>query len=471
MRKVILFSIAMILTSLVMGQGVNHRQSLPQTSVVITDVNIITMTIPNVVIKKATVVVSGNTVKSINGTIPKNATIISGKGKWLLPGLIDSHVHLPTDTYLQQTSPIQEPDLIFNTQDLMTPFIANGVTSVLDLNSTTKTFAQKVEIQKGYVVGPRILLAALIDGGEAGGRIANNPQEGRWFVRLAKNDGYDVVKVYSHLNIETYLAIVDEANKQKIKIIGHIPDSFRGKIETAFVPHFGMVAHAEEFSKNSDSFSDADAQRFAKLCKDNNTWLTPTLIAMVWIARQAKSLDSIRSSPNLKYVHPLLQSKWLTANNYFKNSTPELVTRFDKMVRFHFQLVKIFGDAGVPIIAGTDMGLSGVIAGFSLHDELELLVEAGLTPEQALNAATLAPARWLGIDKEVGSIEVGKFADLILLDGNPLTDINNTRRIAGVFVNGKWLPKNKLDQMLRDLGARNTNDKAKFDWKKFTGKK
>lgn len=448
-----------------------NSYSQKQTTYVIKNVNVITMTSSNTILENATVVISNNLIQSINGPIPKNATMINGKGKWLIPGFIDAHVHLPTDTYFGQKFPTQTPDLTFNTQDIMTPIIANGVTTVLDLDSKMETFAQKKAIEKGYIVGPRIALAALINGGNGQGRIANTAEEGRIMVRNAKTEGYDFIKVYSKLNIETYNAIVDEAYKQGMKTIGHIPNAFQGKLEQAFIPHFGMVAHAEEFSKKSDSFSLQDATKFAKLSKDNSTWLSPTLTTMVWIAKQTHSVDSIKNLSSLKYVHPLLQSKWLTANNYVKNASTENAAYFDKMVKFHFQLVKAFKVAGVPIVAGTDAGVSGVVAGFSLHDELELLVQAGLTTQEALNSATLLSAQWLGIDKQIGSIETGKFADLVLLDQNPLTDINNTRKIAGVFVNGNWLNKIRLNAMLADLAKRNTADKDKFDWKTMMNKK
>ena len=133
-------------------------------------------------------------------------------------------------------------------------------------------------------------------------------------------------------------------------------------------------------------------------------------------------------------------------------------------------MVKACKDAGVPIVAGTDAGISSIVAGFSLHDELELLVQAGLTTQEALISATLLSAQWLGIDKQIGSIEIGKIADLVLLDDNPLTNINYTRKIAGVLVNGKWLDKNKLNAMLTDLAKRNTADKDKFDWKTIMNK-
>ncbi|NOS92156.1 MAG: amidohydrolase family protein, partial [Cyclobacteriaceae bacterium] len=292
------------------------EQKTGEQVIAIRNVNVITMTSTGRVLMNATVLIIGNRIESINGTIPANAKIMEGKGKWLMPGLIDTHVHLPTDVFFGPKLPAQTPDFSFDTQDTMTPIVANGVTTVVDLNATMETFGQKKEIEKGYVIGPRIVLAALINGGSGQGRLANTAEEGRMLVRNAKVEGYDLIKVYSKLNVETYTAIVDEANKLGLKTVGHIPNAFQGKLEQAFVPHFGMVAHAEEFSKHSDSLTNEEAIRFAKLTKANDTWLSPTLTTMVWIAKQNRSLESIKNLNTLPYVHPLLQSKWLTANNY-----------------------------------------------------------------------------------------------------------------------------------------------------------
>ena len=138
----------------------------------------------------------------------------------------------------------------------------------------------------------------------------------------------------------------------------------------------------------------------------------------------------------------------------------------DKIADFNSRLVTAFKEAGVPMVAGTDSGVSGVVWGFSLHDELELLVQAGLTPQETLTSSTRLPATWLGIDDKIGTVETGKYADLILLDANPLENISNTRKISGVFVNGQWVDKAKIETMLSDLAKRNTFNKAKYDWKK-----
>ena len=429
------------------------------------------MTTDGAVVRDATVVIDRGRIVSLQGPVPEGATRIDGKGKWLIPGLADMHVHLPSAALTRPPRyPTEPPTLYFDTQDVMTPYIANGVTQILNMDAVAASVGQRDEVESGAVLGPHIALAAVINGGTSRGRTANTAADGRQAVRGIKAEGYDFVKVYSDLNVETFLAIVDEARKQGLKAAGHIPDSkagFQGNIEAAFVPGFSMVAHAEEFSKHSEAFSDADALRFAELARKNGAWVTPTLSAIRWIASETRSLDEMKSSPHLKYVHPLLQSKWITANRYNRNSSPQAIRYFDDMVEFHRRLVRAFRAARVPMLAGTDALTSGVIGGFSLHDELALLVEAGLTNEEALASATRLAAAWLGVEVDRGTVEVGKRADLVLLDADPLADIANTRRISGVVLGGRWLSGATLQAMLADLADRNLANRDRFDWATF----
>jgi imidazolonepropionase-like amidohydrolase len=441
------------------------KVSISPSVIAIKNVNVIPMTSGSSILNNVNVIISDGKITSINGVIPDSAFIIDGSGKWLIPGLIDMHVHTLADGHFNAIYPTRNA-AIFNTQDIMTPFVVNGITTIFELNAQAGHFGQRNEILRGEAIGPRMALAALINGGEGAGRIANSPRDGRQTVRIAKAEGYEFIKVYSQLNKETYLAIVDEANKLGMNVLGHIPNAFQGKIENAFVPHFGMVAHAEEFAKQSKEFSEEDAQRFAKLAKENGTWLSPTLVTTERIIDQARSLDSVRNLLGFQYVHPLMQSKWLTSNQYNKGTSPSRIKHLEKMILFSKLLVKVFKEAGVPIVAGTPAGTSGVIWGFSLHDELQFLVEAGLTPLEALFSATRLPSLWLGIDNKIGTFEEGKFADLILLESNPLENIRNTQKIAGVFFNGKWLDKSNIGSMLSDLSKRNEAGKAKFEWEK-----
>jgi len=436
---------------------------------VIENVNIIPMTVDNNIIENATVVIDNKKIIAINDSIPEGAKIIDGKDKWLIPGLMDMHVHTNADLNFRENSPTQGATFFMDTQDVMTTYIANGVTTIFELGGRVEHFGQRNEIAKGKVIGPRMAIAPMINGGDPnnGGRIVNNASDARQAVRSVKAEGYNFVKVYSQLNIESFEAIIDESKKQGLKVVGHIPDAYKGKTEEAFIPNFDLVAHAEEYSKQirNKSKTKKDAQYFAEMTKKNNTWVIPNLIALVSIAKQARSLDSIRSMETFKYVHPLLQDKWLTSNQYHKSASPEIIAYYDDIISFHKELVKAFKKAGVPMVAGTDAGTSGVLTGFSLHDELELLVDAGLTNEEALISATRLPSEWLEINSKVGTVEPGKFADLILLDANPLDDIKNTRKISGVFVNGRWINKEKIDKMLLELEQKNKADKDKYEWK------
>jgi imidazolonepropionase-like amidohydrolase len=476
MKKVAIFKHILLFTLLTSFMGFSQsykkpdllKKEIKNQIFAIKNVNIIAMSAENLILKGATVIIKNDKIDGVNIAIPSGAKIIDGTNKWLMPGLIDMHVHIPTDGGpFGPKIPTQGATVFFDLQDFMTLNNANGVTTLFDLGSKAEHFGMRNEIAKGNVIGCRMALAAMIDGGKGQGRRANTSFEGRQAVRSAKAEGYEFIKLYSDLNTETFVAIIDEAQKQGMKSIGHIPDgTFKGKLNDAFVPNFGMVAHAEELTKHCVDYNEKEAELFAKMLKDNGTWLCPTLTTIVWIASQVKSMDELNASPTLQYVHPLTQSKWLTANKYNKMSSPANITYFDKYVQFHKLLIKACKKAGVQLVVGTDASTSGVVHGFAVHDEMDLLVDAGLTTQEVLNSATMLPAKWLGIESIVGSVEIGKKADLLLLEANPLENIKNTRKIAGVFINGIWLDKAKIKGDLADLSKRNTAAKADWDWKK-----
>ncbi|MFC5046139.1 amidohydrolase family protein [Aquimarina hainanensis] len=456
----------LILAFLIANLNAQYKSPSENPAYVIKNVNIIPMTTDHKIIPNATIVIHNQKIQSINGTIPANSQIIDGTGKWLIPGLIDMHVHSLADGSPFVLYPTKGPLVSYDTQNNMTPYIANGVTTVFDLGARPEHIGQRNEIIRGNVIGPRIALAKVI-GGRKSNTTANTPSDGRNAVRIAKEEQYEFIKVYTWLNEETFKAVIDEAKKQDMKVVGHIPVAFEGKpAEDFFIPHFGLIAHAEELSKQTDDYSYKKAQEFARLAKENGTWLIPNLTNMESIIAQAKSLNNVASLTSLKYVHPLMQSKWLTANQ-FEGASAQLIEHFQKQADFHKLIIKAFKESAVPMVTGTDAGISGIVWGFSLHDELKFLVKAGLTNEEALVSATRLGAEWLGIEDKIGTIEIAKFADLVLLDKNPLKDISHTRTISGVFVNGQWISKNKIDTMLSDLEQWNNANKEKYNWKKL----
>lgn len=434
-----------------------HAQA-PVDTLVLDHVNVVPMTPSGHVLRDQSVVLEHGRIARIEAhgasSVPANAQTIDAAGKWLIPGLIDMHTHVENDRLLRLFT--KQPDLprgIVNTADTLAPYVANGVLEVLDLSAMPETFAQRDEVESGRVLGPHIATAAMIDGDppvwpEGLTRVASTPQAGRQAVRDAAADGYDFIKVYSHLDLPTFTAIVDEARQRKMRVIGHIPERGKSATQSFFQPGFDLVGHAEEFAQQTAEPSLADIPKYVKMAKDNHTWLIATLSLDERILEEMKDPDSLEHRPELAYLNPVLRSVVLEHNPYVAARSPEMIAHMERVVAFNRALVKAFQRADVPVLAGTDSPVPGVMPGYSVHDELEALVKAGLTPEQALSGATRSAAEWLHADQERGTVAVGKRADLVLLDADPLRDIANTRRIAAVIVNGQYHSRADLDARL-----------------------
>jgi imidazolonepropionase-like amidohydrolase len=418
-----------------------------------------------------TVMIMGDRITSIGKTenvpIPENAERVDGTGKFLIPGLWDMHVHMPTPAYL----PL---------------FLANGVTGIREMHAffPAMIFKMRQDIREGKLLGPRIVAAgAIIDGPKPfwpGSEVAGNEEEARKAVQSLKKRGADFIKVYTKLPRPAYQAIADEAKKQGLTFVGHVPESVSAaeasdlgqksmehlygillacsskedKLRKEVVEGLGNLDNkalrpfmARIHSEALDAYSDEKAQAlYAKFVK-NGTWQDPTLTVL----RALVSLDDEKftNDPRLKYMPAFLKSSWPKANSSKPPAEPEAIRKrpFTSLLPFVIAMHK----AGVRFLAGTDVTNPYCFPGFSLHDELSLLVsEAHFTPLEALKCATINPAIFLGMEKDLGTVDKGKIADLVLLDANPLDDIHNTQKIAAVFTAGRHLPKPDLQKMLKD---------------------
>ena len=434
-----------------------------------------------------TVIIEGDRIASVGKSskvrVPKNAQVIDARGKFLIPGLWDMHVHALRPERVAYFFPL---------------FVANGVTGIRDMGTTAEGFAAlrqlRQEIAGGTRIGPRIIAAGRILDGAKPAVPENsipftNETEARQAVRFLKQAGADFIKVYDGIPRASYFAIADEAKKQSMPFAGHIPNeitSFEASDtgQKSF-EHLGTILRScstldpkaidervtatikpgnqpNDFSAipvriaartkiELETYSEQKCEQlFAHFVK-NKTWQVPTLIIKQTIAF-ADSMPT--DDPRRKYIPLATLERWKPENNLFlKYRTPESIETRKRLFDKELELVGTMHRAGVKFMAGTDVPGLNVYPGFGLHDELGLLIRAGFTPFEALQAATRNPTEYLNLSRELGTIEKGKLADLILLEANPLDDIGNTRRIDAVVINGRYISKEAREKMLAEVEA------------------
>lgn len=385
-----------------------------------------------------TVVIGGNRVielgKSDAVVLPKAISVVDGRGKFLLPGLWDMHVHLFNNSAQAGTN---------NSEYFFPLLVANGIVGVRDMWTDPEdievTRQWNRDIETGTLVGPRVTVSSRIVDGEPpthpNSLVARTADEGRDAVRSLKATGAGFIKVYWSLSRETYFAIADEARKQGIPFEGHVPRV----LDAAEASDAGQrtIEHMDGLNRGCTRaddrllFDSARCESLADRFRRNGTWQVPTTVNF-WDPAGV-DLDSRR-----RYA-PQQQGAWVRREN-----SNELSERVDRTMR----RIGYF-------LAGTDISIQRprIVPGFSLHDELALFIERGHTTAEALQAATVNAAKYLGKLDEFGTIEKNKRADLLLVDADPLADIRNTSRISAVVLNGRLLDRRELDRLLATAEA------------------
>lgn len=412
-----------------------------------------------------TVVIKNGWIVDVGAKVhkPHDAKTVDASGKFLIPGLWDMHTHVAGISANPQWG-----------KTLLPQYLAYGITSIRDMaGDVDALLAWKREQREGTLQGPRMFIAGpFLDGSTRGFDnpadviAVTTPDAGRAAVRTLKDRGVDFIKVGSQLSRETFFAIADECKRQKIAFLGHVPNSvlpleaseagmksqehlygislsvaheearLRDQIASARA-HNDASSYAAAVSEAQATLDQQKAGALFQVFKRNRTWICPTL---VW-TEVASRLAQRNNSPLLKRLPQSLQEEWSPGKAL---SSPDTDAYYARKLQSDLRIVGLMNKSGVGLLAGSDSLDPYVFPGDSLHRELELLVEAGLTPREALRTATSNPAEFFGQQSELGTIAKGKRADLLLLDANPLEDIRNTRKVFAVIQNGRYMTPQEI---------------------------
>lgn len=376
---------------------------------------------------------------------PAGSNVIDGKGLFMIPGLFDAHAHL---SYFKASA--------------LPTLLANGVTSVRDMGGLLNELdLWRTETDTGVRLGPRIYRAGPILNGKQFNEFqvaVRNAAEARGAVRVLQRSGVDFIKVHAAISREAYFGVHAECKELDFRYAGHMPRAITpeeasdaGELTLehvgAFTDRFASEGvAADDMVVALRRFRQREAPRMFERFARNHTWFTPTLIA----SKSAIHLGDHRPDPRDKYVSTSckkITAELLKRPSYREFLQPASIARQEHEFQELLPLVGLMNQRGVRLLAGTDFAVSIIYPGFSLHEEMELLVTAGLSPMAALQAATLNPAHVLG-QTDLGSIAAGKLADLVLLEADPLADIRNIRKIHAVVSRGRVIGRTELDWLL-----------------------
>lgn len=403
------------------------------------------------ILESQTVIVRGLVIETFGDSgqvqVPNGAVVVDGQGKYLMPGLVDMHVHI-----------MFENDMLL--------LVANGVTSVRNMWGNTgkalqfglpDQLALRNQIMQGVLFGPTIYTTGpVLEGSPAFHPLADvfdAPEAAKESVVWQKAQGYDFIKVYDHLSPEVYQAIIEAARENDIPVVGHVP--FAAGLD-------GVLASGQQTVEHLTGYIDPDAVKFIIPEDQLDEYAVKTREAGVWncvtLSEYPKSKETpegferlqhqpgiVYYSPAWKLITPFFYKMSGDSHTYKGADYPQRITALNR------EMVQALHMTGAGILLGTDAAQAYHIPGFSIHEELTLLVDAGLSPYEAIEAGTRSAAEAMGKSDEFGTIEAGKRADLILLEGDPLSDVGNIQKRAGVMVRGRWLTEEQLQSMLAGL--------------------
>ena len=422
----------------------------------IVGVNVVPMT-GDVVLERQTVLVTQGAITAVGGEdqirVPRGAFVIKGDGKYLMPGLAEMHAHVPSGA----DSRAYRDDVLFL-------YVANGVTFARGMLGDPEHLTLRSDLAGHRVLGPRLYTS----GPSFNGKSVTSAEQGAEMVREQKRAGYDFLKLHPGLSRDSFLSIARTAHEVGIPFGGHVSqdvglglalehrqatvDHLDGYVLAVSSAADDRTAHPDNlglvFKLESARIPDVVARTRAA-----GTWVVPTqTLSENMIGPQTP--ETLDARPEMRYVPRKLRAEYRQRKQGtldIKSLTPELSSKYLDLRR---QIIRALSDADVGLLLGSDAPQIFNVPGFSAHRELQSMVDAGLTPHQALRMGTSAPAAFLRESGKFGIVAAGAAADLVLVDANPLASIGNTQKISGVMVRGRWLSRQFIDEHLNELQQR-----------------
>lgn len=384
--------------------------------------------------------------------------VIDGKGAYVIPGLAEMHSHIPT-TNTGDFSYIQ---------DVMWLYLANGILNVRGMIGHPSHLELKKKIASGEITGPRIFAA----GPSLNGDSVENPEMGVQMVQDQKEKGYDHLKLHPGLDMPKLLAITRTAKEVDIMIGGHV--SLDVGLENSLNNGYRSVEHMDGYIEAmitdksrldpqiAGPFSmllvkEADISRLPELLqltKETKAWIAPTLTLFERFFGYIPA-DEFRLEPEMKYMPGIQVQQWVNQKKLLENQGVLKEENVKPYLEFRKNLLKTLFEGGVPIIMSSDSPQVFNVPGFSIHNEIRSMFEAGIPPIEILKSGSINVAKYFEKEGEFGVIEKDASADFVLLDGNPLADLNQLKNIKGIMVEGQWISKEKLDEELKRIENKN----------------
>ncbi|MDR8391529.1 amidohydrolase family protein [Aliifodinibius sp. S!AR15-10] len=430
---------------------------------IIENVNVISMANDGEIQENRTVVIRGDRIVRITGAdrvqMPDTAERIDGGGGYLIPGLSEMHAHIPSDQ-----------DNMGYIEDVLFLYLSNGITTIRGMLGQPIHLKLREQAAQNEIVSPRIYTSGP---GFSGGSI-ESPEQARQRVRDQHKLGYDFLKIFPGLSLEEYNAIADEANSVGIEFSGHIPASVG--LQRALEAGQGTIDHLDKYMEAlvADTVDVTQVEdpgviyfgmhlvpyvdstkitEVAQMTAESSTWNVPTQALLEHVIG-TDSAEVLAQRPEFKYLPSDMVKEWINSKQSITGNeiyTEELAQQYLQIRR---DMIKALHDQGAGLLLGSDAPQIFNVPGFSVHHELQYIVDAGLTSFEALRTGTYNPAEYFDNLENTGTIEEGKIADMVLLENNPLDDISNSTSVAGVIYRGNWLSKAEIDKRLAEIAAK-----------------